>query len=354
MNEEAFHEILINLVGHRIGVYVNNGPYIEGRLIGVKNDHIIVRIGLDVLYFDIRKIHAVVNNARYAKPIVDQSSHVDKALFEDILVGFKYRLVTINGLSNQVFSGLLSKVTEDHVVLINKEDYYFIQKSMIANITEGIIEASANQESGDTSPGSKIKQSKEKQTEADSGSKKTDHVIKEENTQQTNIPAEPAQTSDHKYMQNNSSTEPLIKEFLGNIAQIAEMYNQIKKEKITGHTTPETLPTCETANSLSSPTLNKDFNLLPETQNPTNQTNPNKVTTTKDEEANLPCKNSSTFLPKNQSEQPPESTDNKIEKVEGQKNDRKEQNQILEAQYLALMEHAKKMYLGLKKDRLES
>lgn len=135
------------LKGLKIGLFLNDKQFVEGTLLDVKQDHLVVDVNHNVFYFALKQIHAISNNAKgfsvSPKIIVP---HLNKNLLTDVLKALKYNWITINSLSNQVFVGLLSRISEDHILLINNEEQLHIPKSYISNIYKGIYEINELQE----------------------------------------------------------------------------------------------------------------------------------------------------------------------------------------------------------------
>jgi len=122
-------------------VFLNDKQFVEGILLDVKQDHLVVDVNHNVFYFALQQIHAISNNAkdfRVSPKII--VPHLNKNLLTDVLKALKYNWVTINSLSNQRFVGLLSRISEDHILLINNEEQLNISKSYISNIYKGIYE----------------------------------------------------------------------------------------------------------------------------------------------------------------------------------------------------------------------
>lgn len=141
MKDDNFKTSIGVLKGLKIGLFLNDKQFVEGILLDVKQDHLVVDVNHNVFYFALQQIHAITNNAKdfHVSPKIIVP-HLNKNLLTDVLKALKYNWVTINSLSNQRFVGLLSRITEDHIQLINNEEQLNISKSYISNIYNGIYE----------------------------------------------------------------------------------------------------------------------------------------------------------------------------------------------------------------------
>ncbi len=138
--EGNFEKSIGGLVGSKIGFYLNDNQFIEGVLLNVKRDHLIVKVNQSVIYFALNQIHACSKNAKDFRVSSNVVPYLNRNNLTDILNDLKYNWVTINCMSNQTFAGLLSRICEDHIILVNNTEQLFVQKSYISNIYKGIYE----------------------------------------------------------------------------------------------------------------------------------------------------------------------------------------------------------------------
>lgn len=59
MVEGYFKKTIGGLLGKTVGFYLNDNQFIEGTLIDVKNDHLIVKVNEDIFYFPLSQVHAL-------------------------------------------------------------------------------------------------------------------------------------------------------------------------------------------------------------------------------------------------------------------------------------------------------
>lgn len=140
--EGYFENSIGGLVGAKVRLHLNGHHFIEGILLAVKQDHLIVNVNHRVIYFALNQIQALSKNAKDFRVIPQEVTYLEKDNLIDILYELKYSWVTINCLSNNIISGLLSKIFEDHIVLVNNTEQLFVQKTYITNIYNGSYESS--------------------------------------------------------------------------------------------------------------------------------------------------------------------------------------------------------------------
>lgn len=134
MIEKDFLQELKNLVGFKIRLYLQNSNVVEGVLLDVKSDFLILdNDGKPFLIF-IDKINALTKSAKDFKPVTENKTNVNINHLMELLKELRYHWVTINILNKHTFSGLISKVTNDYVLLINQDELQYIHRSFLSNI----------------------------------------------------------------------------------------------------------------------------------------------------------------------------------------------------------------------------
>ncbi|MGE7922689.1 hypothetical protein ACQKND_05860, partial [Viridibacillus arvi] len=137
MKEKSFGQSIGGLKGAKIGFYLNCNQFVKGTLLEVKQDHLVVDVNDIVHYFSLHQIHALSKNATDIRISSRILPYLDGDHLTDVLKDLKYSWVTINSLSNQLFVGLLSKIADDHIILIRNGEQLYIQNSFISNIYKG-------------------------------------------------------------------------------------------------------------------------------------------------------------------------------------------------------------------------
>ncbi|QTD42957.1 DUF2642 domain-containing protein [Sporosarcina sp. Te-1] len=166
MNKQNLEKALGGFRGLKIGLFLKDAQFIEGNLLDIKPDHLIVEVSQNVFYFALNQIHAISKNAKDFRISLDSTAHLSRSNLHELLKELKYNWVTINSLSRQTFFGMLSKIADDHILLINNEEQLYIQKAFITNIYKGEYQLSEDNQTVDSQDGI----SKEIETPEDSES----------------------------------------------------------------------------------------------------------------------------------------------------------------------------------------
>lgn len=136
LNAEFLLDTIKGLEGLEIGLFLAENQSIQGTLLSVQEDHLIVKVNENVIYFPITQIKALSKNAKESSVINKGFSNTSLNRFklEEILKTMYLQWITVNSFGNKSFSGVLSNVYEDYIVLINGENQYYILKSQITSI----------------------------------------------------------------------------------------------------------------------------------------------------------------------------------------------------------------------------
>ena len=172
MMENKFNNSIGGLIGVKIGFYLHGNQYMEGTLLAVKHDHIIVNVNQRVIYFALEQIQAFSKNAKNFQISSEDIQYVDKKQLTDVLNDLTYSWITINCISNQAFSGILSRVYEDDIILINNTEQFFVQKSYITNVFNGVLNK-PEEENVEQSKSTQDDSSSSTESESSSNSKST-------------------------------------------------------------------------------------------------------------------------------------------------------------------------------------
>lgn len=153
MNEGNFIDSLKGLEGIQIRLFLSDEQFVEGTLLSIHEDHLTVKVEEKIVYFPINQIKALSKNARDSKHLknLDQENiTVNAEPLEERLKSMRMQWVTINSFDNQIFTGILNKISDDHVMLTENDNQIFILKSHIKNIFKGFIKVSQNEEQIDS------------------------------------------------------------------------------------------------------------------------------------------------------------------------------------------------------------
>ena len=85
----------------KIGLFLSDNQFIEGVLLDVKQDHIVVDVNQNIFYFALQHIQALSKNAKDFRVSSEIVHYVDKNYLIDVLKALRYNWVSINSLSDQ-------------------------------------------------------------------------------------------------------------------------------------------------------------------------------------------------------------------------------------------------------------
>ncbi|MCU9593419.1 hypothetical protein OEV82_02980 [Caldibacillus thermolactis] len=115
-----------------------NGPEkIEGVLLGVGKEHVALKSDNGIMYYNLRHIKNISNNFQNNSNDTTYEYEVERVnSFKDVLKKFRHKWVKINGSKKDAIEGFLSEVFDDHVVMINNGEVFYVLIYHIKNITE--------------------------------------------------------------------------------------------------------------------------------------------------------------------------------------------------------------------------
>ncbi|GIO28088.1 hypothetical protein [Ornithinibacillus bavariensis] len=137
MTYSTLGKVLHSLKGTNIGLFLKNDNYIEGVLLDVNEDYLIIAILDKIHYLTINHIIALSKNSRDYDLKGDRSTYLHAWSLDSVLEALKYSWVTINILSGKGTSGVLTDILSNYIVLVNNSKQLYFQKSCISDIYEG-------------------------------------------------------------------------------------------------------------------------------------------------------------------------------------------------------------------------
>lgn len=141
MSNPFFPNTLKSLIGFFVGVFSNDGALIKGNLVDVKKDYLILQNKEGkYLYHYLSQIKSVSKNAKDTRTSTFKKDYLQAEQLQEILEQCKYSWITINCFNDQVITGFLSRVFEDHLILVSEEEQIIMQITYINNVFPGVYE----------------------------------------------------------------------------------------------------------------------------------------------------------------------------------------------------------------------
>ncbi|WP_061808912.1 hypothetical protein [Rossellomorea vietnamensis] len=160
-----FNDSLKGLTGYQINIVLNDGTKLSGQLAEVSTDYLTVYSSEnETLYYPISQIQAVTKNSKDVEALPVTDDHLKGEKMSDVLSQSLLSWVTINGSGKASYSGILSAVEEDHIVLTQGKDRVYLKHASVLNIYDGTKKTtSENQEKSSSSSSSSKDNSSQKQ-----------------------------------------------------------------------------------------------------------------------------------------------------------------------------------------------
>ena len=144
MQKKNFENVLYTNEKKRIGLYLANNQFVEGILLDIQEDHIVLEVDENTFYIAIQQIQAISKNTTDFSVAKKFSSYLVRDDLTDVLIALRYHVVTVNKYGIPTLYGILSAIFEDHIILINKKELFFIPISHINDISSNISESDLN------------------------------------------------------------------------------------------------------------------------------------------------------------------------------------------------------------------
>ena len=147
MSSPFFSDALKPFIGYSVGVFSNDGTLIKGTLVEVKNDYLILQTTEEqYIYHHLGQIKSVSKNAKDMQVNKTEKDYLQAEKLHEILEQCKYSWITVNCYNDQFVTGLLSRVFDDHLILISGEEKIIVQNACIINVFPGVHELADNEE----------------------------------------------------------------------------------------------------------------------------------------------------------------------------------------------------------------
>ncbi|MBT2617377.1 MULTISPECIES: DUF2642 domain-containing protein [unclassified Bacillus (in: firmicutes)] len=177
MKKQNFQEALHSLIGFNVSIISDDKTVHDGVVLDVKSDFIVIQMNPDKpCYFNLNQVYALAKNTKEFQAQMIDHEPTQKQSFTELINELKGNWVTVNRDNNLTFDGFLSTVTNNYIVLLNKDKQLYVQLSNILYIFKGIDnkESSENKQQGDKDEKTENKQSEGEQV------KESDSVLKED------------------------------------------------------------------------------------------------------------------------------------------------------------------------------
>ncbi|WP_419961429.1 hypothetical protein [Psychrobacillus sp. BM2] len=138
MQVKNFENVLSANKNRGIGLHLNNNQFVDGILLDVKKDHVVLKVNQNVVYFAIHQIQALSKSAKYYHATIETSPYLNRSDLTDVLIALRYHWITVNDFGNHILSGVLNSIFEDHIILINNKELLYIPTLNITNISSDI------------------------------------------------------------------------------------------------------------------------------------------------------------------------------------------------------------------------
>ncbi|WHX61279.1 DUF2642 domain-containing protein [Peribacillus frigoritolerans] len=177
MKKQNFQEALHSLIGFNVSIISDDKTVHDGVVLDVKSDFIVIHMNPDKpCYFNLNQVYALSKSTKEFQAQILDHEPTQKQSFTELINELKGHWVTVKRDNNLTFDGFLSTVTNNYIVLLNKDKQLYVQLSNILYIFKGIDnkESSENKQQEDKDEKTENKQSEGEQV------KESDSVLKED------------------------------------------------------------------------------------------------------------------------------------------------------------------------------
>jgi hypothetical protein len=205
MKKQNFQEALNSLIGFNISIISDDKTVHDGVVLDVKSDFIVIKKNSDKqCYFNLNQVYALSKNTKEFQVQILDHEPTQKQSFTELINELKGQWVTVNRENNLSLDGFLSTVTNDYIVLLNKDKQLYVQLSDILYIFKGIDnkESSENKQQEN-----KDEKTENKQSESDQV-KESDSVLKEDTKVNSKGKEEPVEHKQEQDILTSDKEEP--------------------------------------------------------------------------------------------------------------------------------------------------
>lgn len=157
------NENLSLLVGHELNILLSDGNSIEGVLASIKDDYLVIETDKYFIYHNLKNVKGFLKNTKKLKSKYFTDLSDEAHTLTDVLRQLQTKWVSIDSKvnqnsddnqSNKGFSGFLSTVEDEYVILIGKEVQMYLNTAHINNIILEKEDTNSNSNSADDSSSS--------------------------------------------------------------------------------------------------------------------------------------------------------------------------------------------------------
>ncbi|PHD71592.1 hypothetical protein COF64_23585 [Bacillus sp. AFS043905] len=226
MKKQNFQEALHSLIGFNVSIISDDKTVHDGVVLDVKSDFIVIQMNPDKpCYFNLNQVYALSKNTKeFQAQILDQEP-TQKQSFTELINELKGHWVTVKRDNNLTFDGFLSTVTNNYIVLLNKDKQLYVQLSNILYIFNGI----ENKKSSDNKQQeNKDEKTESKQSEGDQAKESDSKLMEvaEVNSKEKEEPVEEKQ--EQAILTIGKEEQPLSTE----ISALPEVLSVVKEEPV--------------------------------------------------------------------------------------------------------------------------
>ncbi|MFE4145104.1 DUF2642 domain-containing protein [Peribacillus sp. YIM B13472] len=392
MKKQNFQEALNSLIGFNVSIISDDKTVHDGVVLDVKSDFIVIQMNPNKqCYFNLNQVYALSKNTKEFQVQILDHEPTQKQSFTELINELKGHWVTVNRENNLSFDGFLSTVTNNYIVLLNKDKQLFVQLSNILYIFKGID----NKESSENkSQENKDEKTENKQSEADQV-KESDSVLKEDtevNSKGKEEPAEQKQEQDiltfgkeepasaTPEVLSDLKEEPIVQSTVNEVdkdqSSVKESTDQYKKQKspeIKKKESKEEIPSVTNPEISAHPEVLSDVKEEPTVQSTINKVNKNqsnvkkstdkykkqksrekkKKESKKENSAVTNKKDIQEAIQENLTEEFRNSSPQEMNEQSAKKNNLKEKRKLIDKKCYELMKSTEKMYAENGKQKTE-
>ena len=131
-----------SLINQYVTINGNSPEKSQGVLLGVGNEHIALLTDNGIVYYQSRHIKGIAkqqNKYTSNSNLDDLDYEIVKVNgFKDVVTAFRHKWVNLNGNKKDSIEGFISEVFDDHVIMINDGEVFYVPMFHIKSIAEAV------------------------------------------------------------------------------------------------------------------------------------------------------------------------------------------------------------------------